>query len=265
MQVDPQTQAVTGLTEQIQSIKDLVGNVTKDSILINNLGILKQSTVRTGELTSSSYNGVINAGSTVKAVISATSNTGRISSTSISGSNINYSLTGGSSYTGTDWKTCTYGASYRSATYNESCASYSCSSGGRLSGTRCTGRTYTGSGVNSYECRNESWVSTFNSNYVVCDSGYTKTHTCGSKPTGKCTNGSTRNVSCTGTCNWRGDYNARCTRYTGSYSCPSGYSLSGSSCYRCQSGDRLSGSTCSYSCQYSYTYYQYTITLEYLV
>ncbi len=247
--------------------RDAVGNVSNQKITINNIGILKKVTFTTGELSSRTHNGQYNTGAQVKAIQSVSTNTGSVSASSFSGTTVSYTLQSGSSYTGYDTRSCTYSATRRSADYDKYCSKYSCPSGGSLSGSRCTGSNgSTKPGVNKYECRNGRWASTFNSNYVQCnDKGYKKEWGCGSAPSGSCEDGKTRNVACWGRCVWRGNYNATCTSYSGSYSCPSGYKRSGSNCYKCDSGDTLDGTTCHSTCTYSYTYYRYTVTIEYLI
>lgn len=246
--------------------RDAAGNVSSRSIVINNIGTLRTVSFWTGELSSRSYSSNYNTGYSVKAIVSVTTDTGSVSSSSISGTRVYYSLSGGRSYEGSYWSTCTYSATYRRASEDEDCTRYSCPSGGDLSGSRCTGRTYNCTGYNYYKCSNGSWVADGWTNNCSSNapSGYSYRYNgCGSRPTGSCTSGS-RSVKCTATYSWRGNYNATCTRSTTIYSCPSGYERSGTSCYKCDSGDRLSGSTCRYDCRKYYDYYEYHVTINYI-
>jgi len=153
----------------------------------------------------------------------------------------------------------TYAATYQAGTY-------SCPSGGTLSGTTCT----------------NTYAASYNSGYYYCPSGgslsgstcsysATATNTCPSGYTyggGTCTQTSTFYDTQTCPSGWlfvsstwnssTSQYQTTCKRYatpTTTYSCPSGGTLSGSTCsyaasyqsgyYYCPSGGTLSGTTCT--------------------
>lgn len=245
--------------------KDKVGNVSYKSIDINHIGVLKTITFSTAELSSSAYNGTYNTGSTIKAVKSVTTNNGSAELSSFSGTIISYFANNAPTSSGTGYKTCSSSASYTSANYSTWCSSYYCPSGGSLSGSTCTGSSYFGgTGTNTYTCLSDGYWKAANTKNVTCPNGYTKSYWCTetSRPV-PCTPGAPLVSTCYADCNWGGNYSASCSGYSGGYSCSTG-ELVGTNCYSCSTGT-LTGTTCYYSCSYSYTYYKYTITIEYYV
>ena len=57
-----------------------------------------------------------------------------------------------------------------------------------------------GTGYNYYTCSGGRWSASGYTNNVVCGSGCTKGYSCGSAPSGSCTNGDTDTVTCDGWC-----------------------------------------------------------------
>ncbi|MDD4795934.1 MAG: prepilin-type N-terminal cleavage/methylation domain-containing protein [Bacilli bacterium] len=238
--------------------KDKAGNVSYKSIIINNIGTLKTVSFSTDDLSSSSYSGSYNTGSTIKAINSITVNNGTVGSYSYSGTRIYYSLSGGTRRSGSYSTTCSTSASSTSKKSNTYCASYSCPNGGSLSESTCSGSTLKViEGGCTWKCVNgniTNWSCTDNG----CPDGYTKGEwACGS-PSCPYTS-----VFCANACYKSYSYTATCNSKT-EYYCPDGYEEVGSSCYKCSKGS-LSGTSCHYSCTESYTYYWYRVDVEYII
>ncbi len=244
-------------------VKDKVGNINNRSILIKNIGVLKTISFSSGDLSSHTYNKTYNTGYQIVAIKSVTSNNGYVSGVSHSGSKVYLTVSNGNYYTKNRQSTCSTAASYTSRKSTTSCNRYYCPYGGTISGTTCTGRSWKGEGYNDYECRSGGWVPVYYSQNVNCATGYTRSSTtCESPPTHYCSNNGARwRIICSAWCYWRGNYAATCQSEKTTYYCPSGYTEYGSGCYRCSTGS-LSGKTCYYSCQETYYYYNYYITIE---
>ncbi|MDD2208721.1 MAG: prepilin-type N-terminal cleavage/methylation domain-containing protein [Bacilli bacterium] len=238
--------------------KDKAGNVSYKSIIINNIGTLKTVSFSTDDLSSSSYSGSYNTGSTIKAINSITVNNGTVGSYSYSGTRIYYSLSGGTRRSGSYSTTCSTSASSTSKISNTYCASYSCPNGGSLSGSTCSGSTLKIiEGGCTWKCVNGN-ITNWSCTDKGCPDGYSKGEwACGSP---SCPNTS---VFCANACYKSYSYTATCNSKT-EYYCPSGYEEVGSSCYKCSKGS-LSGTSCHYSCTESYTYYWYRVDVEYII
>ena len=119
-------------------------------------------------------------------------------------------------------------------------------------------------GYNDYKCTSGKWKATYYST-TDCPAHYSMygDYWCDSMSTTCSPNGSTLRNNCYKNCRWLGNYNASCRSYS-SARCNSGDYKSDSTCYYCSTGTlNTSSKTCRYSCQTSYTYWQYSVTITY--
>ena len=274
-------------------VEDAAGNVDYRSITINNIVVQATTSTTVRSESGSTISSSLNISNIVQ-LINVTSNKGRVSSKSLSGNRVNFTVTGGSSSTGYKTGTCTSSPSTYSAYSNRYCSNYYCPNGGRLSGQTCIAGcgsrssscvyanswdnrtitcTFTSSnrqrckafGYNEYTCTSGRWKETVATNTDCPEHYSTETWGCDDDLIGKAcsSNGSKTRVTCSKICKWNGNYSATCSRYsTSSYYCNSGDTLSNKTCYHCRQGN-YSGGTCRYSCQTSYTYWQYSVTITY--
>ena len=161
-------------------------------------------------------------------------------------------------YVNYNCSSCYYGSNTCSGAYvNTTCNTYySCSLCSCASYTSSIQNYNFGTGYNYYICNNKAWSPNGYTNNVTCGSD-TKIYSCGSSPSGTCTNGSTYTVTCSGYCQgtvWTCSSYNRCSScgcqiynqyydscYYGSNTCSYGCSTYYDSCY-------YGSNTCSYGC-----------------
>ena len=272
-------------------VEDAAGNVDYRSITINNIVVQATTSTTVRSESRSTISSSLNISNIVQ-LINVTSNKGRVSSKSLSGNRVNFTVTGGSSSTGHKTGTC-YRKANTYAAYS-SCNSYYCPNGGQVSGSRCVAGCSSGTssycrytnphdgrsvkceyknssktmckltGYNDYICTSGKWKATYYST-TDCPKNYSMygDYWCDSMSTTCSPNGSTKRNNCYKNCRWLGNYNAKCRSYS-SARCNSGDYKSDSTCYYCSTGTlNTSNKTCRYSCQTSYTYWQYSVTITY--
>ena len=228
----------------------------------------------------------------IKALGTVTVDNGSVSSSSLSGTSVTVTVTGGTTLTGQDSEVVTKSPTTANAT--SECSSYKCSNGGKVSGSKCVankGSSYTletSSVVTSvFTCSYNKYVKdTAQAPSTSCATHYTKGtnityYKCGSssscssrtklsdKPsnvyTGQsCTSNLTVYWIGSTTCTWQGDYNATCS--SSEPVCPSSsYTLVSSTCYKCASGYTFNKSAkeCRKTVYTDYSYWEYTVTINY--
>ena len=260
-------------------VRDAVGNTRSASVSVSNVVRRYEVTVplysETDDWIDSSYR----ANGTVRRLESVTVNNGSVYSSSFSGNTVYFSVRNGTTYRATGQTTCTESPYTYRADYDTYCSDYYCRYGGRVRGDQCVadrGQTYTLQGDSfrvtckcsngRYSCNGAGWTN--------CDEGYYRPD---NSSFGCTYTHDYRNDTCTGsgtvydtgrckaTCYWEGDYDASCSGYEKEYYCDSRYDvLKGSTCYSCDRGSlNSSGTRCSYTCSYSYSYWQYTVRIVY--
>ena len=232
----------------------------------------------------------------IKALGTVTVDNGSVSSSSLSDTTVTVKVTGGTKHTGTTSDTLTESPTTKTATSTTSCSSYKCSNGGNVSGSSCVankGSSYT---LNTspvqhatFTCSEyNKYTGTANAPSTSCATHYTKGtnvtyYRCSSS---SCTPSNGTKLSCSPscvylgksctsnlsfywigstTCTWQGDYDATCSSSSTSYSCSSGYTLVSSTCYKCANGYTFNKSTkkCTKTVTESYSYWEYTATINY--
>ena len=258
-------------------VEDAVGNTKYANISVNNVVRRYQITVplysEADDLISYSYR--IDG---IRELESVTVDNGYVSSSSVSGNYVYFTVRNGYTYQGSEPSTCTTSPSTYRADSSRVCSNYYCPSGGRVSGSRCVanrGSTYTLQGnpftVTCY-CSNGKYAC-YGAGWTECAEGY---HREGNYAFGCTYNKDLDGTSCSGSgsvtdtgrckayCYWDGDYNASCSGYENEYYCDSGDVLRGTTCYTCNRGSiNSSGTTCRYSCTNYYSYWRYTVTITY--
>ena len=256
---------------------DNQGKKFKMHIEVRDQVTLENNTSSTGTLLVENHSGIYEAASEIKGIKSITVNEGQVKNISFVGNQITYELEGGAERVGETTETCTGAASVTAGTKG-ACAAYSCAQG-TLSGTSCTGvngntiayvAPFSGT---CYAPNNCSIPANYFQQYYlgICPEPYKSAYMLisGEPATGGCgcndsgcgcgINIPAAIISCAGT---NMTIAATCSTYN--YSCPSGGTLSGTTCYSCMQGI-YNGSVCSWSCQENYSYYTYNVTFEYYV
>ena len=264
------TKSVNNNTTYYLWVEDNVGNVTSKSLRINNIIVLTSKTVDLYSESSSTIPSSLTIDNLVQ-FSNITVNNGSVSSKSVSGKNVNFTVTGGTTRSSSRTSTCTQLPNSYPAHVDVIQNCY-CRTG-TLRGNMCTGESYQLQGNNStMSC--------------VCNNG--RLNNCGdSGASTSCAPGYYRDGSyygCTftfhdgGACNAANNtivkevghcyatcyfesYPATCTNYN-DYYCNYGDVQSYRTCYSCAKGT-YSGGTCKYSCQVNYQYWNYTVTINY--
>ncbi len=265
-------------------VKDKAGNKDCRSIGIEKLGTLRSTTFSTEKNRQrSQFSGNEKINGIKKIVSISVQGTGKFYGTPYtSGNYLYYTVTGGSSKTGSEYQTVTSSPKYRTGNEVEDC---DCVYGGRLSGRSClpdgSSRTY----KNNVQYKNRSVNA--DPNTASCDCINGKTANCTSptkydiscvwpytdKKYGFVSGGNPNGRSCSGTgkssqteqywgeC-FMEEYDASCTT---EYECDWDEYQDGSRCYYCLKGELNSrGTICSYEELVPYSYYQYTIYVQYI-
>ena len=198
---------------------------------------------------------------------------GRVSSKSLSNHNVNFTVTGGNTYTGLRDSTCNRTADSYPARVDsyEDCE---CDRGDRLSGGRCVGSrgaSYTLTGNNStMTCFCNNGVTNGCSDpgaTTPCAAGYYRTNdaygcTFTLRDGQTCSGSKVQQTGhCYATC-YFDDYPPSCRTIT-NYYCSGDDRLSNRTCYGCDYDERYSGGRCYYDCQVEYDYWQYSVTITY--
>ena len=272
-------------------VEDAAGNADYRSITINNIVVQATTSTTVRSESRNTISSSLNISNIVQ-LINVTSNKGRVSSKSLSGNRVYFTVTGGSSSTGYRTGTC-YRKANTYAAYSR-CNSYYCPNGGKVSGSWCVAGCSSGTssycrytnphdgrsvkceyknssktmckltGYNYFTCVNGKWRETGNTS-TDCPEHYSMygNYWCLPSISGQTCSGGSTTVDCYKNCQWMGNYNATCRSYS-SARCDSGDYKSGSTCYYCSTGTlNTSSKTCRYSCQTSYTYWQYSVTITY--
>ena len=205
--------------------------------------------------------------------VTISSGGGRVSSKSLSNHNVNFTVTGGNTYTGLRDSTCNRTADSYPA-HVDSYEDCECDRGDRLSGGRCVGSrgaSYTLTGNNStMTCFCNNGVTNGCSDpgaSTPCAPGYYRTNdaygcTFTLRDGQSCTGSKVQQTGhCYATC-YFDDYPPSCRTIT-DYYCSGNDSLSYRTCYGCDYGERLSSGRCYYDCQVEYDYWKYSVTITY--
>ncbi len=272
-------------------VKDKAGNVKNSTnnqgglgIDVSNIGTLVTTSFSTGELSSRSYTSdAYFYGIKKVESISVRGYNGSVTNYYVSGNYLEYSVNYGSVKTGTKNGSCTDSTYLRNRLGISYCTSMYCSEGGRqdLTSLMCRepydmyygGQKYLGGQFDLLcDCRNGAWnCDRTGSPYTVsCPTHYIKEWeenkdnpvVAGDKcsPNGSSINTKGRTYYW---CTWQGDYRGECT--STDYSCNYDEVKSGGYCYYCSYGSiNYYGTACTYSCLKDYSYYEYTIDLQYI-
>lgn len=258
-------------------VKDAVGNVDKAEVYVNNIArkYTKQISLR-AENDSYATGSLYASG--LKEIINYYADNG-YANAYVNGNYISVSASGGTTRYGTKYTTCYDSPSMYYASSYETCSYYGCPYGGVDMYGTCTGprgSSYTLQGNYSQVSCNciiyTGWVCNDPGTTTYCDSGYSRDfnswYNCQpGDPTYGCAPGQTASFgrSCQSTCTWQnGTYAHQCMSYQTNYTCGYGAVQDGYYCYTCSSGsyNRYSGQ-CESSCSYGYSYWTYTVTVEY--
>ncbi len=246
-------------------VSDIVERSTKSKIISNIRSEISSTITKNEQLSGAVYLDDVRI----------TSGGGKVLSKKLSGSNVNFTVTGGTTYTALRDSTCNRIADSYSALIDsyEDCE---CDYGDRLSGGRCVGSrgsSYTLTG-------NNSTMTCFCNNGITngcadpgastpCAPGYYRTEdafgctfTLGDGQS--CTGSKVQQVGhCYATC-YFDDYPPSCRTIT-EYYCRGNDYKSNRTCYSCDYGERYSGGRCYYNCKVEYDYWQYSVTISYYV